>query len=139
MLLFAGGICLAKGFVSSGLSQLLGDWLASMSYLPLWLLIGLICTVVTFMTEATSNTASTSLLMPILAATALAAGINPELLMVPAAMTASCAFMLPVATAPNSVVYGSGKITVERMAREGLVLNFLGVLVVATLCYLQLA
>ena len=69
----------------------------------------------------------------------MAAGINPELLMVPAAMTASCAFMLPVATAPNSVFYGSGKITVERMAREGLVLNFLGVLVVATLCYLQLA
>ncbi|MCZ6830790.1 MAG: SLC13 family permease [Gammaproteobacteria bacterium] len=139
LLLFAGGICLAKAFVSSGLSFLLGDWLASMSYLPLWLLIGLICTVVTFMTEATSNTASTSLLMPILAAAALAAGINPEILMVPAAMTASCAFMLPVATAPNSVVYGSGRISIERMAREGLVLNLLGVLVVASLCYLSLA
>ena len=138
LLLFAGGICLAKASVSSGLSQLLGDWLASMSYLPLWLLIGLICTVVTFMTEATSNTASTTLLMPILAAAALAAGISPEILMVPAAMTASCAFMLPVATAPNSVVYGSGRITVERMAREGLVLNLLGVLVVASLCYMNL-
>lgn len=138
LLLFSGGICLAKGFVSSGLSVLLGDWLASMNYLPLWGLIGLICLVVTFLTEATSNTASTALLMPILAAAALAAGIEPEILMVPAAMTASCAFMLPVATAPNSVVYGSGRITVQRMVREGFVLNLLGVLVVATVCYLSL-
>ena len=66
---------------------------------------------------------------------ALSAGIAPELLMVPAAMTASCAFMLPVATAPNSVVYGSGRVPIRRMAREGVVLNFVGVLVVATLCY----
>ena len=139
LLLFAGGICLAKAFVSSGLSLLLGDWLAAMSYLPLWLLIGLICVVVTFMTEATSNTASTTLLMPVLAAAALAAGISPEVLMVPAAMTASCAFMLPVATAPNSVVYGSGRIAVARMAREGVVLNLLGVLIVASLCYFRLA
>jgi sodium-dependent dicarboxylate transporter 2/3/5 len=138
LLLFSGGICLAKGFVSSGLSVLLGDWLASMNYLPIWGLIGLICLVVTFLTEATSNTASTALLMPILAAAALAAGIEPEILMIPAAMTASCAFMLPVATAPNSVVYGSGRITVQRMVREGFVLNVLGVLVVATVCYLSL-
>jgi sodium-dependent dicarboxylate transporter 2/3/5 len=89
------------------------------------------------MTEATSNTASTTLLMPVLAAAALAVGINPEVLMVPAAMTASCAFMLPVATAPNSVVFGSGKIAIERMAREGVVLNLLGVLVVSSLCYLR--
>jgi sodium-dependent dicarboxylate transporter 2/3/5 len=138
LLLFSGGICLAKGFVSSGLSLLLGEWLASINYLPMWGLIGIICLVVTFLTETTSNTASTTLLMPILAAAALAAGIEPELLMVPAAMTASCAFMLPVATAPNSVVYGSGRITVQRMAREGVVLNLLGVVVVATVCYLLL-
>ena len=135
LLLFSGGICLAKAFVSSGLSPLLGDWLASLSHLPLWLLIGVICLVVTFLTETTSNTASTTLLMPILAAAALSAGIAPELLMVPAAMTASCAFMLPVASAPNSVVYGSGRVPIGRMAREGVVLNFVGVLVVAQLCY----
>jgi sodium-dependent dicarboxylate transporter 2/3/5 len=139
LLLFAGGICLAKAFVSSGLSALLGDWLASMSYLPLWLLIGLICLLVTFLTETTSNTASTTLLMPILAAAALAAGLAPEVLMVPAAMTASCAFMLPVATAPNSVVFGSGRIPIVRMAREGFILNLLGTLTVATLCYWNLA
>jgi sodium-dependent dicarboxylate transporter 2/3/5 len=95
--------------------------------------------VVTFLTETTSNTASTTLLMPILAAAGISAGIAPEVLMVPAAMTASCAFMLPVATAPNTVVYGSGKIRVEQMAREGFVLNLLGVLVVASVCYWRLA
>jgi sodium-dependent dicarboxylate transporter 2/3/5 len=139
LILFSGGICLAKGFVSSGLSQLLGEWLASMSHLPLWALMGMICLVVTFLTETTSNTASTTLLMPILAAAGVAAGIAPEILMVPAAMTASCAFMLPVATAPNTVVYGSGRIRIERMVREGFALNLLGVLVVASVCYWRLA
>jgi len=138
LLLFSGGICLAKAFVSSGLSMLLGDWLASMSYLPIWLLIGLICLVVSFMTETTSNTASTTLLMPILAAAALAAGIAPEVLMVPAAMTASCAFMLPVATALNSVVYGSGKVPIARMAREGFALNLFAIVVIAGLSYANL-
>ncbi|MBN7798268.1 SLC13 family permease [Parahaliea mediterranea] len=139
LLLFSGGICLAKGFVSSGLSDELGQWLAGMTGLSLWLLIVLVCLMVTFMTEATSNTASTTLLMPVLAAAALAAAIEPRLLMVPAAMSASCAFMLPVATAPNSVVYGSGLITTARMAREGLVLNFVGVAVISSVCYLLLA
>ncbi|MEP4486653.1 MAG: SLC13 family permease [Halioglobus sp.] len=139
LLLFAGGICLAKGFVNSGLSDLMGNWLAQMTDIPLWLLIGLVCLVVTFMTEATSNTASTTLLMPVLAAAGLAAGLPPEMLMVPAAMSASCAFMLPVATAPNSVVFGSGLVTTARMAREGVVLNLLGVLVIGTVCYLSLS
>lgn len=138
LLLFAGGICLAKGFVNSGLSDLMGNWLAQMTDIPLWLLIGLVCLVVTFMTEATSNTASTTLLMPVLAAAGLAAGLPPEMLMVPAAMSASCAFMLPVATAPNSVVFGSGLVTTARMAREGVVLNLLGVLVIGTVCYVSL-
>ena len=136
LLLFSGGICLAKGFVSSGLSDLMGQWLASMSQLHLFTLIVMICTVVTFMTEATSNTASTTLLMPVLAAAALAAGIAPEVLMVPAAMSASCAFMLPVATAPNSVVFGTGLISTRRMAREGVALNFAGIAVISSVCYL---
>jgi sodium-dependent dicarboxylate transporter 2/3/5 len=135
LLLFAGGICLAKGFVSSGLSDLLGTALASFTDMPAFLLILLVCLAVTFMTEATSNTASTTLLMPVLAAAALAASLPPEMLMVPAAMSASCAFMLPVATAPNSVVFGSGYITTARMAREGLLLNFIAAGVIATVCY----
>ena len=139
LLLFSGGICLAKGFVSSGLSELLGQWLSGMTTIPVFALILLICLVVTFMTETTSNTASTTLLMPVLAAGALAAGIAPELIMVPAAMSASCAFMLPVATAPNSVVYGSGLITTARMAREGVGLNLLGAAVISAVCYFMLA
>ncbi len=138
LLLFAGGICLAKGFVSSGLSDILGQGLAGMTQLPIYLLLVLVCLVVTFMTETTSNTASTTLLMPVLAATALAAGIAPQLLMVPAAMSASCAFMLPVATAPNTVVFSSGMITTSRMAREGFFLNLLGVVVISSVCYLML-
>lgn len=138
LLLFSGGICLAKGFVNSGLSELLGQWLSQMTLMPLYLLMALVCLVVTFMTETTSNTASTTLLMPVLAGAALAAGIAPELIMVPAAMSASCAFMLPVATAPNSVVFGSGLITVQRMAREGFRLNLLGVVVISTVCYVML-
>lgn len=138
LLLFSGGICLAKGFVNSGLSELIGAGLAGLTDMPLWLLIAAVCLAVTFMTETTSNTASTTLLMPVLAAAALAAGLEPELLMVPAAMSASCAFMLPVATAPNSVVFGSGLITTARMAREGVALNFLGVAVISTACYLLL-
>lgn len=135
LLLFAGGICLAKGFVASGLSQSLGALLATMTDMPVFLLILLVCLVVTFMTEATSNTASTTLLMPVLAAAALAATLPPELLMVPAAMSASCAFMLPVATAPNTVVFGSGYITIPQMAREGLLLNFIAAGVIALVCY----
>jgi len=139
LLLFSGGICLASGFVASGLSDVMGQWLAGMTDMPVWLLLLMICLVVTFMTETTSNTASTTLLMPVLAAAALAADIPPELIMVPAAMSASCAFMLPVATAPNSVVYGSGLITTAQMAREGFLLNLLKTLVISTLCYLLVA
>jgi sodium-dependent dicarboxylate transporter 2/3/5 len=138
LLLFSGGICLAKGFVSSGLSDLLGQWLVGMTLMPVYALILVICLVVTFMTETTSNTASTTLLMPVLAAAALAAGIPPQVIMVPAAMSASCAFMLPVATAPNTVVFGSGLVSISRMAREGVALNFLGALVISVVCYVLL-
>ncbi len=139
LLLFSGGICLASGFVASGLSELMGQSLAGLVRMPVLILIAVICLLVTFMTETTSNTASTTLLMPVLAAAALAAGIAPEIIMVPAAMSASCAFMLPVATAPNSVVYGSGLITTSRMAKEGLLLNFLGVLIISLVCYALVA
>lgn len=139
LLLFSGGICLAKGFVSSGLSELMGAWLAGMTQIHPYALILIICLAVTFMTETTSNTASTTLLMPVLAAAALAAELPPEMIMVPAAMSASCAFMLPVATAPNSVVFGSGLIATSRMAREGFLLNLLGATIISVVCYFTLA
>ena len=139
LLLFSGGICLAAGFVNSGLSELMGEWLSDLTSIPTFALLLIICLAVSLMTETTSNTASTTLLMPVLAATALAAGVKPELIMVPAAMSASCAFMLPVATAPNSVVFGSGLITIARMAREGIWLNLLGAVVISVVCYLTFA
>jgi sodium-dependent dicarboxylate transporter 2/3/5 len=139
LLLFAGGICLAKGFVSSGLSDAIGQSLVELTAMPTFFLILAICLIVTFTTETTSNTASTTLLMPILAATALSAGIAPELIMVPAAMSASCAFMLPVATAPNSVVFGSGRLTIRDMAAEGFKINLLAALVISVVCFVALA
>jgi sodium-dependent dicarboxylate transporter 2/3/5 len=138
LLLFAGGLTIAKAFIASGLSQLVGDYLQLAFVLPLLLVLFVLTLSVSFLTETTSNTASTSLLMPLLASAALAAGVEPELIMIPAAMSASCAFMLPVATAPNSIVFSSGHFSISAMAKEGLALNVLGAVVITVLCYLML-
>ena len=135
LLLFAGGICIAGAFASTGLSASLGSALAAQADWTPLLLILFICLAVTFLTEITSNTATTSLLMPILAAGAVAANMEPHLIMVPAAISASFAFMLPVATGPNAVIFSSGRLTVPQMAREGFVLNVLGALVISTITY----
>ncbi|GMM69367.1 SLC13 family permease [Alteromonas sp. MTD1] len=139
LLLFAGGICIAKAFSASGLSVLMGTWLTGLSTLPVLLLVLGICLFVTFLTEITSNTATSTLLMPILAAAGLAVGVDPKLLMIPAAISASCAFMLPVATAPNAIAYSTDKFDIKTMAREGIVLNVLVAMVVTGVCYLTLA
>ncbi|GAB2683550.1 SLC13 family permease [Aliiglaciecola sp. 3_MG-2023] len=130
LLLFAGGICIAKAFSASGLSEVMGGWLNGLSALPVPILVLSICLFVTFLTEITSNTATATLLMPILATAGIAAGVDPALLMMPAAMSASCAFMLPVATAPNAIVYGTGKFSIQTMAREGFMLNIIAALVI---------
>ena len=131
LILFGGGVAIAKAFAQSGLSALVGDGLVGINDLPLILLTLSICLAVSFLTEITSNTATTALLMPILAAGAVAAGIDPKLIMVPAAMSASFAFMLPVATGPNAVIFGSGRLTVAQMVREGFILNIVGAFVVS--------
>lgn len=138
LLLFAGGICLAKAFVTSGLSTIAGESLVALTTLPIYWMMLIICLAVTFMTEATSNTATTALLMPIFASAAIAAGIDPLLLMVPAALSASCAFMLPVATAPNAVVFGTGEVKIGQMVREGFFLNVLGAFLISGLMWLLL-
>ncbi|GAA0857233.1 SLC13 family permease [Aliiglaciecola litoralis] len=130
LLLFAGGICIAKAFSASGLSDVMGGWLTGLTELPIPILVLGICLFVTFLTEITSNTATATLLMPILATAGMAAGIDPALLMMPAAISASCAFMLPVATAPNAIVYGTDKFSIKTMAREGFALNIIVALVV---------
>jgi sodium-dependent dicarboxylate transporter 2/3/5 len=131
LLLFAGGICIASAFTRSGLSELIGSGLSGLTVLPTFLLVLALCLSVSFLTEITSNTATATLLMPILASAALANQIDPALLMIPAAISASCAFMLPVATAPNAIVYGTGKIDIKVMAREGAILNIIVAVVAA--------
>jgi sodium-dependent dicarboxylate transporter 2/3/5 len=138
LILFGGGIAIAKAFIVSGLSAALGNALIGITTWHIVLIIGLICLTITFLTEMTSNTATTALMMPILAAGALAAGIDPALLMVPAAMSASCAFMLPVATAPNTIVFSTGNFTTMKMVREGFVLNFIGLAVITSVCVVAL-
>lgn len=138
LLLFAGGIAIAKGFVASGLSEMLGSGLSFLTAMPLWLMLVLLCLSVTFLTEITSNTATATLLMPILAVAATSAGFDPMVLMIPAAMCASCAFMLPVATAPNAIAYGTGKVRMQDMVREGAVLSVLASLIIAGMSWLFL-
>ena len=135
LLLFAGGITLAKGFVASGLSTQVGELLANLALVPMLFAIVMVAILVTALTEATSNTATTALLMPILAAASMAAQIDPLILMVPAAMSASCAFMLPVATAPNAVVFGTGQIGIQTMVRWGIWVNVLGVVVISAVVF----
>ena len=135
LLLFAGGITLAKGFVASGLSTQVGELLANLALVPTLFAIVMVAILVTALTEATSNTATTALLMPILAAASMAAHIDPLILMVPAAMSASCAFMLPVATAPNAVVFGTGQIGIQTMVRWGIWVNVLGVVVISAVVF----
>jgi len=125
LLLFAGGICLAKGVMASGLGTLMGESLTVLGEWPLWLLILVLTLAVSFMTEFTSNTATATLLMPILAATAQAINQPIEILMIPAVIACSCAFCMPVATPPNSIVFASNRISIRDMARTGVVLNII--------------
>lgn len=138
LLLFAGGIALAKGFSASGLSSMLGEWLSSLANLPMLAMVLTICLVVTYVTEITSNTATATLLMPILAVVGTNAGVDPAVFMIPAAMAASCAFMLPVATAPNAIAYGTGEIEIRDMVIEGALLSFLISCIVALVTYFLL-
>ena len=137
LLLFAGGLTIAKAFQVSGTAEWIGNSLSLLTSLPPYLLILCICLSVTFMTEITSNTATTTLLMPILAAAGASADLPIEMLMIPAAISASCAFMLPVATAPNAIAYGTGHVTIKQMAKEGFVLNLLMAAIISILCYLR--
>jgi len=136
LILFGGGIAIANAFIQSGLADNLAGHFSALTALPVWLMILLICLSVTFLTEVTSNTATASLLMPLLAAASVAMEVSPVLLMIPAVLSASCAFMLPVATAPNAVIYGSGQVTIKQMARAGFVLNLMGAVVISVVSYL---
>lgn len=139
LVLYGGGIAIAAAFQQSGLSEWIGNSLGILASVPTLVLLLVICLVVTFLTEVTSNTATATLLLPILAASAMAAKIDPKLIMIPATISCSFAFMLPVATPPNAIVFSSEKLTIRTMAREGFALNVLGALIVTTICWLTIA
>lgn len=129
LLLFGGGLALASAMKSSGLDASIGNSLSGLRGVPPVVLVLIVSLTVIFLTELTSNTATTAAFVPILGSAAPALGIHPVLLMVPAGVVASYAFMLPVATPPNAIVFGSGRLTIPQMARAGLLLNITGVIV----------
>ncbi len=135
VLLFGGGFALAAGFQETGLAQLIGNQFEVLGSLPVFVMILLVCAALTFLTEFTSNTATTEMVLPILASVAVVTGTHPLVLMIPATLSASCAFMMPVATPPNAIVFGSDRITVGEMARAGIFLNLIGVVVIATIVF----
>ncbi len=139
LIMFGGGLALAAGFEKSGLSQLIGEQLSRVADQPLWLVTLAVCLLVTFLTELTSSTATTSLLLPILGGLAIASGLPHESILVPATISASCAFMLPVATAPNTIVFGAGQLSTATMARTGLALNLFAAVLITTVCSLTLS
>ncbi|MFC3051893.1 SLC13 family permease [Kordiimonas pumila] len=136
LLLFGGGFALAAGFGKTGLDQWIGLQLTGVSVLPLIGAIFVVCIVVTFMTELTSNTATLAMILPIIGAVAVAGGYEPLMLMIPATLSASFAFMLPVATPPNAIVYGSGWVSIAGMSRAGFALNLIGAVLITLLVLL---
>lgn len=138
LLLFGGGLAIAAGFTSSGLSEWIGSQLTALQGVSVLLVVLAVATLVLFLTEITSNTATASMMFPIMASLSVALGIHPYALMVTAAVAASCAFMLPVATPPNAVVFGSGYLRIPDMAKAGFVLNIIGIFLVGLSVYYYL-
>jgi sodium-dependent dicarboxylate transporter 2/3/5 len=135
LLLFGGGLTLAGAVTRTGLAEWLGSALHAVGTLPLLVVVILAATLIIFLTELTSNIATTATFLPVVGAIAIEAGYDPIVLAVPVTLAASCAFMLPVATPPNAIVFGSGLMTVPRMARAGLVLNLIGIVLVSAVAY----
>ena len=138
IILFGGGMALAKGFETSGLALWLGNQMTSFAGISTFLLILLLIAAVNFLTEITSNLATTAMLLPVLAPMALTIDIHPFILMVGATVAASCAFMLPVATPPNAIVFGSGYLRIPDMVSKGVIMNIVSILLLALFVYFAL-
>jgi sodium-dependent dicarboxylate transporter 2/3/5 len=136
LLMFGAGITIARSFDASGLSDSIGNVLTGLKNWHPLAMVAMLCLAVGLLTNVTSNTAMAALLLPLLAAAAKAAGMNPAMMMMPVVLSTSCAFMLPVGTPPNAIVYGSGYVTVRTMVREGFIVTLLGAIVVSLICYL---
>ncbi|MEQ9424160.1 MAG: DASS family sodium-coupled anion symporter [Cyclobacteriaceae bacterium] len=138
ILLFGGGLSIAAGFIDSGLADWIGNRMTLLEGVSLILILLAVIGVVNFLTEITSNLATTSMILPVMAALAMAINVHPYALMVGAAVAASCAFMLPVATPPNAVVFGSGYLKIGDMIRVGFVLNIISILIILLSVYFLL-
>ena len=135
LLLLGGGLALAGAIEASGIGTALAVVSAGLRDVPPILIVAFSVTLMSFLTELTSNLASTATLVPVLAAMADGIGVDPLMLVIPTALAASCAFMLPVATPPNTIVFGSGMLRIPDMVRAGIWINILGILVMSLLAY----
>jgi sodium-dependent dicarboxylate transporter 2/3/5 len=135
LLLFGGGLSLAGAVASTGLDGWFGQQVTGLGALPSILLIAAVVTIVLFLTEITSNTATAATFIPVLGGVAVGIGADPMSLLIPAALAATCAFMLPVGTPPNAIVFGTGAVTIAQMARGGFVLNIVGIALITFFCY----
>ena len=135
LILFGGGLSIAAQINSSGLGIWIGEGLNVLSTVPPIILIFAVAALIIFLTEITSNVATTSTFLPVFGAVAVGIGVLPVSLTVPVCLAASCAFMLPVATPPNAIVYGSGKFTIATMMKAGFVLNIIGIFVVTLFAF----
>jgi len=135
ILLFGGGFALAEGFVQSGLSVWFGEQLSGLANVPPIVITLSVVTMMSFLTELTSNVASTEMILPILAGLSTTIKMNPLLLMIPATIAASLAFMLPVATPPNAIIFGTNRLQVKDMVKTGFILNMCGVIIATLIMY----
>lgn len=135
LILFGGGLSLASAISSTGLAEWIGGGVQVLSGWPIFLLLLLIVTLIVFLTEVTSNTATTAAFLPIMGSVAVGLALEPLLFTLPVAVAASCAFMLPVATPPNAIIYGSGRIHIPEMARAGMWLNVVFILLTSLFAY----
>ena len=135
LLLFGGGLAIAQGFQSSGLANWIAENLTQLNGFSLFIILLVLITAVNFLTEITSNLATTAMLLPILAPTAVILGVHPYILMVGATLAASCAFMLPVATPPNAIVFGSNYLKISDMVRVGILMNIISIIIIFMMVY----
>jgi solute carrier family 13 (sodium-dependent dicarboxylate transporter), member 2/3/5 len=136
--LFGGGLSLAAAMDKTGLARWLGDHLVLLKEVPPFVLILVLVASVTFLSEIASNTALVAALMPVLGAASQATGLDPTQLAIPVALAASCGFMLPAATGPNAIIFGTGRIKATEMARTGFLLDWIGIITIAFICWLSL-
>ena len=133
LILFGGGMTLAKGMETTGLIQVLGDTIANNNQLSLWMLIGVLTLVMLFMTELMSNVALATIFVPVVMGIADSMGVDPTLLAIPVTLAASCAFMMPISTPPNAIVFASGYIRMKDMIKAGFFLNLISIVIITIL------